>query len=71
MVCGFVLNLVLWLQSLKLLPNPLVGVHFPAVAFTWYVLIGAIVTFAVGSVGSFLLPAVERNVGKARVLRKL
>ena len=56
MVCGFGLNMVLWLQSLKLLPNPLAGVHFPAVAFTWYVLIGAIVTFAIGSMVSLIAP---------------
>ncbi|MGD0446077.1 MAG: sodium/solute symporter [Edaphobacter sp.] len=56
MICGFTLNMVLWLQSLKLLPNPLAGVRFPAVAFTWYVLIGAIVTFAVGSIVSLVRP---------------
>ena len=61
MVCGFALNMILWLQSLRLLPNPLAGVHFPAVAFTWYVLIGAIVTFAVGSAVSFIWP--EHGVG--------
>jgi SSS family transporter len=61
MVFGFALNLTLWLQSLRLLPNPLAGVHFPVVAFTWYVLIGAIVTFAVGSAVSFIWP--ERGVG--------
>ena len=61
MVCGFAMNMILWLQSLRLLPNPLAGVHFPAVAFTWYVLIGAIVTFAVGSAVSFIWP--EHGVG--------
>ncbi len=71
MVCGFVLNLVLWLQSLKLLPNPLVGVHFPAVAFTWYALIGAIMTFAVGSVASFLLPRGGEKRGQSKSLAQV
>ncbi len=53
MVCGFALNLLLWLD-----PNPirLGPVTIPHVAFTWYVLIGSIVTFGVGMVASFLLP---------------
>ena len=55
MVCGFAVNVTLWLQSIHVLPNPMAGVRFPAVAFTWYVLIGAGVTFAVGSVASFVL----------------
>ena len=53
MVCGFALNLLLWLD-----PNPirLGPVTIPHVAFTWYVLIGSMVTFGVGMVASFLLP---------------
>jgi SSS family transporter len=52
MVCGFALNLLLWLD-----PNPIAlgPVTIPHVAFTWYVLIGSIVTFGVGSVASLLL----------------
>jgi SSS family transporter len=52
MICGFALNLLLWLD-----PNPIaVGpVTIPHVAFTWYVLIGSIVTFGVGAVASLLL----------------
>jgi CubicO group peptidase (beta-lactamase class C family) len=53
MICGFGLNLLLWLD-----PNPIAlgPVTIPHVAFTWYVLIGSIVTFVVGTVASFLLP---------------
>src|SRR6201996_9327712 len=41
MVCGFALNLLLWLD-----PNPIVigPLTIPHIAFTWYVLIGSIVT---------------------------
>src|ERR1700730_18487732 len=53
MICGFGLNLLLWLD-----PNPIAlgPVTIPHVAFTWYVLIGSIVTFGVGTVASFLMP---------------
>ncbi|MGH9595378.1 MAG: sodium:solute symporter family transporter, partial [Edaphobacter sp.] len=53
MICGFALNLLLWLD-----PNPIAlgPITIPHIAFTWYVLIGAIVTFAVGMGASFLLP---------------
>lgn len=56
MVVGFAFNLVLWLQSLHLLPNPILGVHLPAIAFTWYVILGSLITFLVGSVMSLLKP---------------
>lgn len=45
MITGFALNLALWKFPGKVLPQ---------VAWTWYVLIGAIVTFAVGSLASFI-----------------
>jgi SSS family transporter len=53
MICGFALNLLLWLD-----PNPITlgPVTIPHIAFTWYVLIGSIVTFVVGMVASLLLP---------------
>lgn len=41
MVCGFVLNLYLW--------------FFTSVSFTWYVVLGSTVTFAVGLLASFIL----------------
>ena len=58
MICGFALNLLLWLD-----PNPIVlgPVTIPHVAFTWYVLIGSIVTFGVGTVASLLLPRGKRR----------
>ena len=58
MICGFALNLLLWLD-----PNPIVlgPVTIPHVAFTWYVLIGSIVTFGVGTVASLLLPRGRRQ----------
>ncbi len=53
MIFGFALNLLLWLD-----PNPITlgPITIPHIAFTWYVLIGSIVTFVVGTVASFLLP---------------
>ena len=72
MICGFALNLLLWLD-----PNPIVlgPVTIPHVAFTWYVLIGSIVTFGVGTMASLLLPrsksrekATAQVVGLALVL---
>jgi SSS family transporter len=58
MICGFGLNLLLWLH-----PNPIAlgPVTIPHVAFTWYVLIGSIVTFVVGTVASLLLPRGKRQ----------
>ena len=58
MVCGFALNLLLWLH-----PAPIVlgAVTVPHIAFTWYVLIGAVVTFAIGSVASFVFSDRRRS----------
>ena len=58
MICGFALNLLLWLD-----PNPIAlgPVTIPHIAFTWYVLIGSIVTFGVGTVASLLLPRGRRQ----------
>jgi SSS family transporter len=53
MICGFAVNLALWLDSSPITLGP---ITIPHVAFTWYVLIGSIVTFVVGTVASFLLP---------------
>jgi SSS family transporter len=52
MICGFALNLLLWLD-----PNPITigAVTIPHIAFTWYVLIGSVVTFIVGMMASLLL----------------
>jgi SSS family transporter len=54
MVCGFSVNLMLWLQSVKLAPATIAGIHIPPIAYTWYVLIGATITFSIGMLGSVL-----------------
>jgi SSS family transporter len=60
MVCGFAVNLLLWLHPA---PMSLGAVRIPHVAFTWYVLIGSVATFAVGSIASSIFPAKRRNKG--------
>ncbi|MCU1227103.1 MAG: sodium solute transporter superfamily [Edaphobacter sp.] len=63
MITGFALNVALWLQAgpIHLTSLPLLGdMTLPHVAWTWYVFIGAIVTFAVGTIASLLLPARSR-----------
>jgi SSS family transporter len=68
MICGFALNLALWLQPKTITFNSgwtyttPTATHYysftiPKVAFTWYVLIGAIVTFAIGSLASLIFRA--------------
>ena len=52
MITGFALNLALWLQPHAITFNS--GFILPKVAFTWYVFIGSIVTFAVGSIASLI-----------------
>lgn len=59
MVVGFALNLFLWLQPHAV---RVAGVTVPKVAFTWYVLLGAVVTFAVGSLASLVLRPRARAV---------
>ncbi|WP_263378497.1 sodium:solute symporter family transporter [Granulicella paludicola] len=51
MVCGFALNLWLWQGTFPLHLGSLI---IPHIAFTWYVLIGALVTFAIGSLFSLI-----------------
>ena len=51
MVCGFALNLWLWQGHF---PAHLGLVTIPHIAFTWYVLIGAAATFAIGTLASFV-----------------
>ncbi len=53
MLTGFLLNLWLWQAHF---PKQLGPVTIPHIAFTWYVLIGALVTFAVGTLFSLILP---------------
>ena len=61
MICGFTVNLVLWLN-----PSPITlgFITIPHIAFTWYVLIGSIVTFAVGSVASLLFTSDNMKRGQ-------
>jgi len=58
MICGFALNLLLWLHPAPIALGPFTVPH---VAFTWYVLIGSIVTFAIGSVASLIFAARVRS----------
>jgi SSS family transporter len=64
MVCGFALNLLLWLHPAPIVLGPVVVPH---IAFTWYVLIGSIVTFTIGSAASFVFPAKLRSKEVAAV----
>ncbi len=61
MVAGFALNLALYLP--KVLPVPSLhvgGFALSNIAFTWYVLLGSVVSFAVGSACSLILPRRRR-----------
>jgi SSS family transporter len=53
MICGFALNLWLWQGTF---PKQIGAMMIPHIAFTWYVLIGSVATFAVGSVCSLARP---------------
>ena len=64
MVFGFATNLALWQAP----GRHLLGVPVPRVAFTWYVLIGSLVTFVIGSVASLMLRRSARRVGSAAVV---
>ncbi len=51
MIAGFALNLLLWLHPEPIALGP---ITIPHVAWTWYVFLGAVATFAVGSLASFI-----------------
>jgi len=51
MICGFILNIWLW-QGV--FPVHLGPITIPHIAWTWYVLIGALVTFIIGSLASLI-----------------
>ncbi len=51
MVCGFALNLWLWQGAFPVHLGPFT---IPRIAWTWYVIIGAIATFAIGSLASLV-----------------
>ena len=65
MVAGFALNVALWRQTSAM---RIAGVMVPKVAWTWYVLIGAVVTFAVGLGASVVLRKRVAKVAVAAVL---
>ncbi len=62
MLCGFALNLWLWQGTFPVHLGPLT---IPHIAFTWYVLIGAGVTFAIGSLASLVLRNQRRSLSVA------
>ncbi|MBB5338865.1 SSS family transporter [Edaphobacter lichenicola] len=68
MIVGFALNLLLWLS-----PGVIkVGrITIPHIAFTWYVLIGSIVTFVVGSIGSVLFKGGRTAEGRRTRIAKV
>jgi len=65
MVTGFILNVWLWQGRFPVTLGP---VTIPHIAFTWYVLIGAIVTFAVGSIASFIFSKPHKAVATTAAL---
>ncbi len=67
MILGFALNLTLWLPTIT--PIRRLGPFLiPHVAFTWYVLLGALVTFAAGTLFSLLLPKPRRTAATIFIL---
>ncbi|MBW4039937.1 MAG: sodium/solute symporter, partial [Acidobacteria bacterium] len=66
MLCGFVVNVVLWqfptanIVFYPASPHPYI-LTIPHIAWTWYVLIGAIVTFTLGSLFSLLFRKQSRR----------
>jgi SSS family transporter len=65
MVTGFALNLALWLSPAAIHLGPLT---IPKIAWTWYVLIGALTTFAIGSLASLIL---RKPIHKAAIAAAL
>ncbi|HTD95853.1 MAG TPA: exo-beta-N-acetylmuramidase NamZ domain-containing protein, partial [Edaphobacter sp.] len=71
MITGFALNIALWLQSgpIHLASLPLIGdMTLPHVVWTWYVFIGSVVTFGVGSIASLLFPGKPSRKAVAALL---
>ena len=67
MIFGFAVNLALWQSAL---PHPFVPMPaIPHIAFTWYVLIGSVVTFALGSL--FSVPLLCRRSAAATAILAL
>ena len=73
MICGFALNLFLWITPANggyTLTTGKGTVYYPVphIAFTWYVLIGSVVTFVVGALFSVLLPKKRSSLAAAMLL---
>lgn len=61
MIAGFALNILLWLHPTPIALGP---ITIPHVAWTWYVFIGAVATFGIGTIASFIF----RTKPKVKVL---
>jgi SSS family transporter len=82
MICGFTLNLALWQWPGKVLlsgwtytpaanqswAHPPAILAIPHIAWTWYVLIGAFVTFAIGALASLVFRKQSRAVTASLLL---
>ena len=65
MITGFILNIYLWQGNFPVTLGP---ITIPHIAFTWYVLIGAIVTFAIGSIASLIFRKQSTHKAIAAIL---
>ncbi len=65
MIVGFAFNLYLWQGAFPVTLGP---ITIPHVAFTWYVFLGAIVTFAVGSLASLVFRTSRRTAAAVALL---
>src|SRR5271163_1481561 len=68
MICGFALNIWLWQGTF---PVHIGSATIPHIAFTWYVLIGSIVTFAVGSAASMVRPGDRARQGQTKTAARV
>ena len=64
MICGFILNLWIWQGVFPVHLGPVI---IPHIAWTWYVLIGAAVTFCIGAFASLFLGKRTRTERTAAV----
>ncbi|SNS83047.1 transporter, SSS family [Granulicella rosea] len=67
MVFGFTTNFILWLPSITPI-RQIGGIAIPHIAFTWFVLIGSSVTFALGSLASLIFRKQSLNKATAAAL---
>jgi len=65
MICGFALNLWLWQGTF---PVQFGSLTIPHIAWTWYVIIGAFVTFAIGALASLVFRKQSRAVAATLLL---